>query len=157
VRSPSVMSGYWGGPDVEQVVDAHGWLHTGDLGRLDGDGWLYLVGRKKDVIIRGGENVASAHVESRLRAHPDVAEVAVVGLPHADLGEEVAAVVVPRAGARPEPAGLAAFAAQELARFAVPSRWWVRTEPLPTNAVGKVLKRTLVSDWPQEGPAGPGA
>jgi long-chain acyl-CoA synthetase len=157
VRSPSVMSGYWGGPDVEQVVDAHGWLHTGDLGRLDGDGWLYLVGRKKDVIIRGGENVASAHVESRLRAHPDVAEVAVVGLPHADLGEEVAAVVVPRAGARPEPAGLAAFAAQELARFAVPSRWWVRTEPLPTNAVGKVLKRTLVSDWPQEGPAGRGA
>jgi long-chain acyl-CoA synthetase len=159
VRSPSVMSGYWGdgigdgiggaGTGTEQVVDSLGWLHTGDLGRLDEDGWLYLVGRKKDVIIRGGENIASAHVESRLRAHPDVAEVAVVGLPHADLGEEVAAVVVPRAGARPEPAGLAAFAAQELARFAVPSRWWVRTEALPTNAVGKVMKRTLVSDWPR--------
>jgi long-chain acyl-CoA synthetase len=88
-------------------------------------------------------------VESRLRAHPDVAEVAVVGLPHADLGEEVAAVVVPRSGALPDSAALAAFAAQGLARFAVPSRWWVRTEPLPTNAVGKVLKRTLVSDWPE--------
>ncbi|HEY1968131.1 MAG TPA: fatty acid--CoA ligase family protein, partial [Pseudonocardia sp.] len=131
-------------------VDEQGWLHTGDLGRRDEDGWMYLVGRKKDIIIRGGENIASAHVESRLRAHPEVAEVAVVGLPHADLGEEVAAVVVARPGASLEAASLAEFAAQELARFEVPSRWWIRAEPLPTNAVGKILKRTLVTDWPGE-------
>lgn len=148
VRSPSVMLGYWGTPTEETVVDEKGWLRTGDLGRLDEDGWLYLVGRKKDVIIRGGENVASAHVEARLRAHPDVAEVAVVGLPHPDLGEEVAAVVVPRNGAALDQDVLRAFAAEELAGFAVPSRWWIRAEPLPTNAVGKVVKRSLATDWP---------
>jgi long-chain acyl-CoA synthetase len=109
---------------------------------------VYLVGRKKDIIIRGGENVASGHVESRLLAHPDVAEVAVVGLPHLDLGEEVAAAVVPRTGSTPDPAMLVEFAAAELAHFEVPSRWWIRTEPLPTNAVGKVVKRTIVADWP---------
>jgi long-chain acyl-CoA synthetase len=150
VRAPGVMLGYWGGAVGDGGVDEQGWLHTGDLGRRDEDGWMYLVGRKKDIIIRGGENIASAHVESRLRAHPEVAEVAVVGLPHADLGEEVAAVVVARPGASLEAASLAEFAAQELARFEVPSRWWIRAEPLPTNAVGKILKRTLVTDWPDE-------
>lgn len=148
VRAPGVMLGYWGAPPEQRGVDEQGWLHTGDIGRMDSDGWLYLVGRRKDIIIRGGENIAAAHVEGRLRAHPDVVEVAVLGLPHADLGEEVAAAVLPRAGTTPDPAELAAFAAEELARFEVPTRWWVRDEPLPTNAVGKVLKRELLADWP---------
>ena len=150
VRAPGVMQGYWGAGSGERGVDEQGWLHTGDIGRVDSDGWFYLVGRRKEIIIRGGENIASAHVEARLRGHPDVAEVAVLGLPNADLGEEVAAAVVPRRGARLDPAKLALFAAQELARFEVPSRWWLRDEPLPTNAVGKVLKRELLAAWPDE-------
>jgi long-chain acyl-CoA synthetase len=148
VRSPGVMLGYWGAAEGESGIDADGWLSTGDVGRLDSDGWLYPVGRKKDIVIRGGENIACAHVEARLRAHPDVAEVAVVGLPHADLGEEVGAAVVPRHGASVDTAELGAFAAETLAHFAVPSRWWVRSEPLPTNVVGKIVKRELVAGWP---------
>lgn len=148
VRSPGVMLGYWGAAPGESGIDADGWLLTGDVGRQDEDGWLYLVGRKKDIVIRGGENIACAHVEARLREHPDVAEVAVVGLPHADLGEEVGAAIVPRGGAELDPAKLAAFAAETLAHYAVPSRWWLRTEPLPTNATGKIVKRELVTAWP---------
>ncbi|GAA5146453.1 long-chain fatty acid--CoA ligase [Pseudonocardia eucalypti] len=148
VRSPQVMLGYWGQPESDAGVRPDGWLCTGDLGKQGEDGWVYLVGRKKDIIIRGGENVASAHVEARLRAHPAVAEVAVVGLAHPDLGEEVAAAVVLRPGELADPEELRAFAAEELAGFAVPSRWWVRDEPLPTNAVGKVVKRELVGEWP---------
>ncbi len=149
VRSPGVMLGYWGAAPGESGVSEDGWLATGDVGRQDEDGWLYLVGRKKDIVIRGGENIACAHVEARLREHPDVAEVAVVGLPHPDLGEEVAAAVVPRADTEVDIAKLGAFAAETLAHYAVPSRWWIRTEPLPTNATGKIVKRELVAAWPQ--------
>jgi long-chain acyl-CoA synthetase len=148
VRSPGVMLGYWGAAPGESDIDPDGWLRTGDVGRQDEDGWLYLVGRKKDIVIRGGENIACAHVEARLREHPDVSEVAVVGLPHADLGEEVGAAIVPRGGAELDTAKLGAFAAETLAHYAVPRRWWVRDEPLPTNATGKIVKRELVAAWP---------
>jgi long-chain acyl-CoA synthetase len=140
-RTPTVMSGYWG--DAASIVDADGWIHSGDLGVVDDDGYLYIVDRSKDIVIRGGENVAGAHVEARLLEHPDVAEAAVVGLAHADLGEEVAAIVVPRPGARLDEASLRTHAAATLSYFEVPTRWWIRGEPLPTNAVGKVLKREL--------------
>jgi long-chain acyl-CoA synthetase len=149
VRSPGVMLGYWGLSPEDSGIDAEGWLRTGDVGRQDDDGWMYLVGRKKDIVIRGGENIACAHVEARLREHPDVAEVAVVGLPHADLGEEVAAAVVIRDGAELDVAKLGAFAAETLAHYAVPSRWWIRTERLPTNATGKIVKREVVAAWPE--------
>src|SRR5581483_3801317 len=92
VRTPGVMHGYWNHP-ADDGIDADGWLHTGDLARVS-DGHLYITGRVKDIIIRGGENVSATHVESRLLAHPGVREAAVVGLPHPDLGEEVAAAVV---------------------------------------------------------------
>jgi long-chain acyl-CoA synthetase len=151
VRSPGVMLGYWGLSPEDSGIDAEGWLRTGDVGRQDDDGWMYLVGRKKDIVIRGGENIACAHVEARLREHPDVAEVAVVGLPHADLGEEVAAAVVIRDGAELDVAKLGAFAADTLAHYAVPSRWWIRTERLPTNATGKIVKREVVAAWPEQG------
>lgn len=145
-RSATATSGYLGDPTP--ICDAEGWVASGDLGRLDVDGFLYIVGRLKDTIIRGGENVASVHVESCLRTHPEVLEVAVVPLPEADLGEEVAAAVVLREGATTTVDELKAHAAGRLARFEVPSRWWIRREPLPTNASGKVVKRDVIRDWP---------
>jgi long-chain acyl-CoA synthetase len=145
VRSPGQMLGYWGEEDSEPI-DHEGFLRTGDLGALR-DGLLSVVGRSKDVIIRGGENVAAAHVESVLRAQPAVAEAAVVGLPHPTWGEEVAAVIVVRAGQEIDVADLAAAAAGRLAYFEVPARWWVRPDALPVNAAGKVDKRTLVTQW----------
>ena len=145
VRTPTATGGYWGDP--RPLVDAEGWLRSGDLGRLDGDGRLYVVGRSKDIIIRGGENIASLHVERRLLAHPAVRECAVVALPHADLGEEVGAAVVLDPEAQVDAAALREHARAALARFEVPTRWWIRADALPTNAAGKVLKRELVSGW----------
>jgi long-chain acyl-CoA synthetase len=147
-RTPTATLGYLGDPT--RLDDAQGWIASGDLGRFDEDGRLYITGRAKDMIIRGGENVASVHVERCLRTHPAVAEVAVVGMPHVDLGEEVAAAVVLRPGASVTEQALREHAANLLARFEIPSRWWLRYEPLPTNATGKVLKRDLISAWPSE-------
>lgn len=146
-RSPTNMTGYWGLPD-DRTVDAEGWLHTGDVGRLDDD-QLVIVGRSKDVIIRGGENVAAPHVEACLLGHPDVVEVAVVALSHPDLGEEVAAAVVVRPDHPVTADDLARWAADHLAAFAVPTAWWIRHEPLPTTASGKVVKHEIRTNWPR--------
>ena len=146
VRSPGVMRGYWG-LDGDPVLSSDGWLRTGDLAILDDDRWLAVVGRSKDVVIRGGENVASVRVEARLAEHPAVAEVAVVGLPHPDLGEELAAAVVWRDGRRATAEDLAAFAAAALAYFEVPTRWRFVAD-LPKNASGKILKRQVAANWP---------
>jgi long-chain acyl-CoA synthetase len=148
IRGPSVMTAYWG--EAEQIIDEDGWIHSGDLGRIDGDGYLYVTGRTKDIIIRGGENISAAVVEQRLCEHPAVVEVAVVGLPHADLGEEVGAAVVLRREATITTKELATFVGSSLAYFQVPSRWWLRDEPLPNNAAGKVLKDLLRASWPLE-------
>jgi len=149
VRSPSVMLGYLGAPGDadENPVTEDRWLRTGDIGRLDDDGYLYVTDRSKDIVIRGGENIATPHVEGRLLAHPAVAEVAVVGLPHPSLGEELGAVVVLQEGMDVSPAALADFASAELAYFEVPTRWWLRREPLPQNTTGKVLKRVVRQRW----------
>lgn len=142
-RSPTVMNGYAGLPD-DDTVDDEGWLHTGDLGHLSGDGYLFIDGRAKDVVIRGGENIACPHVEAAIATHPDVVEVAALGVPHPDLGEELVAVVVHRAD-RPAPTaeGLVSHVTGTLSYFAVPTRWEIRTEPLPTLAGEKVDKKTL--------------
>lgn len=150
-RTPSATSGFVGDPTP--IDDADGWISTGDLGRIDAEGYLYVVGRQKDTIIRGGENIASVHVENCLRQHPDVLEVAVVPLPHADLGEEVGAAVVLRAGAAVSVDALRQHAAKGLAKFEVPTRWWLSQEALPTNASGKVVKRDVVRNWPRESAA----
>lgn len=141
VRSPGVMKGYWGLDDDPALAPGR-WLRTGDLGRLDDDGWLSIVGRSKDVVIRGGENIASVRVEDRLGEHPAVLEVAVVGLPHPELGEELAAAVVLREGAKADEGELARFAAETLAYFEVPTRWCF-VDDLPKNASGKILKRQV--------------
>jgi acyl-CoA synthetase (AMP-forming)/AMP-acid ligase II len=141
IRAPTQMTGY---VDTESPIDAEGWLHTGDLGRLDGNGQLWITGRCKDLIIRGGENIAPAAVERALMALPGISEAAVFGVPHPDLGEEVVAVVT--AEGAPTPEQLQAQLRGHLASFAVPSRWWIRTDPLPVNQTGKVDKPALKAE-----------
>lgn len=145
VRSPGVMLGYWGCDD-DPILTPDRWLHTGDLGRLDDDGYLYIVGRAKDVVIRGGENISTVRVEERLVEHPAVREVAVVGLPHEDLGEELAAAVVLHPGIDVDERELSDFAAEALAYFAVPTAWRF-LDDLPKNATGKVLKSQIAREW----------
>ena len=146
-RSPSVMLGYVGIDDG--TIDSDGWLHTGDLGHLNSEGYLFIDGRRKDVVIRGGENIACPHVEAALAAHPSVVEVAAIGLPHPDLGEELAAVVVCRPDVTPpSPADLREHLTGVVSYFAIPTRWEIRTAPLPTLAGEKVDKRTLVAQFP---------
>jgi acyl-CoA synthetase (AMP-forming)/AMP-acid ligase II len=150
VRSPTSMLGYVGisGDMPGGTMDSDGWLHSGDLGHLDDDGYLFIDGRSKDMVIRGGENIACPHVEAALMRHPDVIEAAVIGLPHPDLGEELAAVVVYRSGGRvPTEEELVAHMTGEVAYFAVPTRWRIRPEPLPTVGTEKVDKKSLHSEF----------
>ena len=146
VRSPTVMTGYLGIDDG--AVDSDGWLHTGDLGHLSADGYLFIDGRGKDMVIRGGENIACPHVEAALLRHPDVVEAAAVGVPHPDLGEELAAVVVHRPGTRPPTEDdLTRHLHNEVAYFAIPTRWLIRAQPLPTLAAEKVDKKNLAAKF----------
>ena len=146
VRSPTNMAGYIGTSDG--TVDSDGWLPTGDLGYLNDEGYLFIDGRSKDMVIRGGENIACPHVEAALMRHPDVVEAAAIGLPHPDLGEELAAVVVHRAGERaPTEDELARHMHGEVAYFAVPTRWLIRDQPLPTVGTEKVDKRLLATEF----------
>ncbi|BBY38134.1 AMP-binding protein [Mycobacterium mantenii] len=147
VRSPAGMDGYWGLPG-DPTISADGWISTGDIGRVDGDGYVYITGRSKEIIIRGGENVSASAVEAALAGHPAIAEAAVVGLPDPDLGEIVAAAIILADDAAPSVEELDRWARDNLAHFAVPARWWIRSE-LPTNDVGKVLKRELIAAWPE--------
>jgi acyl-CoA synthetase (AMP-forming)/AMP-acid ligase II len=143
VRSPLVMLEYWRNPPATaQAILAGRWLRTGDMGKLV-EGRLYLASRRDDLILRGGENVYPAEIEQRLEAHPDVAEAAVVGIAHVELGQEVKAFVVPKMGRPLDPVTLSAWVAEALAYFKVPSQWDVRALPLPRNAMGKVLKHVL--------------
>jgi acyl-CoA synthetase (AMP-forming)/AMP-acid ligase II len=140
IRGPMNMLGYWNNPEATaKVLDADRWLHTGDLGEIR-DGLLFLSTRRTDLILRGAENVYPAEIENCLEGHPQVDEVAVVGLPDDEFGQIVAAVVVPSEGARLDEAELAAYVKERLAYFKVPSRWLIRTEALPRNATGKVVR-----------------
>ncbi|MFH9575117.1 class I adenylate-forming enzyme family protein [Streptomyces sp. NPDC017454] len=143
VRSMYNMLGYWRDPEATRdSIGADRWLRTGDLGCLR-EGRLFLVSRRSDLIIRGGENVYPAEVETVLVEHPDVAECLVLGVPHADLGQEVAAVVVLRPGATVTEEALREYAAKELAYFKVPKRWRLTTDGLPRNATGKVIRHSV--------------
>jgi long-chain acyl-CoA synthetase len=142
-RGPHLFRGYWRNPEATAEAFADGWLKTGDLGRLDEEGFVYVEDRKKDMVLRAGENVYCAEVEAVLYEHPGVHEAVVFGVPHARLGEEVAAAVVPRAGAVLDPEELRAHVARRIAAFKVPSLWEIRLEKLPRTATGKILKRAL--------------
>jgi long-chain acyl-CoA synthetase len=143
VRGPHRMREYLDdAPATADAIVDGGWLRTGDVGRLDADGRLWVVDRTKDLIIRGGNNVYPSEVEAALAAHPAVAEVAVVGRPDDYYGEEVVAVVVPRAGASASVDELTAFARARVAATKVP-RQWAFVAALPLGASGKVLKRAL--------------
>ena len=143
IRTPAALEGYWNDP---APVLTDGWFRTGDLARISGDGFVEITGRLRERILRGGYSVFPQEVEAVLAAHPEVAEAAVVGVPHPDLGEEVAAFVVARPGTRPGADDLAGYCAARLARFKYPRR--VRLVPeLPKGATGKVLKAELVRGW----------
>jgi acyl-CoA synthetase (AMP-forming)/AMP-acid ligase II len=143
VRGPVVTAGYWNNPDATASTFVDGWLHTGDVGSIDNDGFVRVLDRLKDMIIRGGENIYSLEVENALASHPDVAEVAVVGVPDPILDERVRAVVVPRRGRTPTVESLRVHAAACLADYKVPAEIVFRGA-LPRNPSGKVLKRRLV-------------
>jgi malonyl-CoA/methylmalonyl-CoA synthetase len=147
VRGPNVFSGYWRMPDktAESFADAANgerWFKTGDLGRFDAEGYLTISGRSKDLIISGGYNVYPAELEDQLNAWPGVAESAVIGLPHPDLGEGVTAVLIPRPGASIDPTAIVAELKLRIAGFKVPKRVIVVDE-LPRNTMGKVQKNVL--------------
>ncbi|WP_225992481.1 class I adenylate-forming enzyme family protein [Actinomadura montaniterrae] len=146
IAGPNVIKGYWNKPEATAQAFADGWFHSGDLARVDDDGFVYIVDRAKDMLIRGGENIYCAEVEAALYEHPAVADCAVIGVPHDVLGEEVGAVVVPRPGASPAPEEIQAFLRERIAAFKVPVHFWFRDEGLPRNPGGKILKTRLRSE-----------
>jgi acyl-CoA synthetase (AMP-forming)/AMP-acid ligase II len=142
MRIPGRPREYYGDPDASSRTWVDGWLITGDLGRVDDDGYLYIVGRTKDVIIRGGNNIFPTDVEHVIELHPAVREVAVVGIPHAVLGEDLLAVVALRPDHKASADELSEHTAERLARYKVPRRWEF-VDALPRNATGKVVKERL--------------
>jgi long-chain acyl-CoA synthetase len=143
ITGPNIVKGYWNKPEATAETFTDGWLHSGDVARLDDEGFVYIVDRAKDMLIRGGENIYCVEVEGVLFEHPAVTEAAVIGIPHPVLGEEVGAVVQLRSGATVTEEELKAHVADSLAAFKVPVRFWFRDEPLPRNPAGKVMKRDL--------------
>lgn len=143
IRSPSNMAGYWKLPDAtSNTIDEAGWLHTGDAGIMDADGYVYIQDRIKDMIISGGENVYPAEVESAIYGHPAIAEVAVIGIPSERWGEEVKACCVAKPGMEVEAGDVIAYAREKIAAFKVPKSVDVIPE-MPRNASGKILRRQL--------------
>ena len=144
IRGPILMKGYWNKPEATaEAIDADGWLHTGDIGHLDEDGYLAITDRKKDMIIRGGENIYCVEIENRLVLNPAVADAAVIGVAHPELGEEVKAVVQVEPGHELSEDDVRRWVAAELADFKVPAYVEVQSDPLPRNASGKLLKNVL--------------
>ncbi len=143
VKGPQVVKGYWNKPEATAETFVNGWLRTGDLARLDDEGFLFIVDRAKDMLIRGGENIYCVEVENVLYDHPDVMDAALVGIPHKTLGEEPAAVVHLKPGGKADEAELKAFVRERLAAFKVPVKVVFWPETLPRNANGKIVKTEL--------------
>ena len=143
IKGANVFTEYWNKPTETATALQNGWYKTGDLGFVDADGYYHVVDRKKDMIIRGGENVYCAEVEGVLHQLDAIADVALIGLPERSLGEEVAAVVELKPGAALSEADVQNHVAANLARFNVPTKVFFIAEPLPRNATGKILKREL--------------
>jgi long-chain acyl-CoA synthetase len=142
IRGDNVMKGYWGRPDATAAAIPDGWFRTGDLGRTDEDGYFFIVDRKKELIIRGGYNVYPREIEEVLYQHPAIAEAAVIGLPDAALGEEVAAALVLKPGATSTPEEIREYVKTQVAAYKYPRHVWV-VDALPKGPTGKVLKRAI--------------
>ncbi len=143
MKSPTLIRGYWNKPEATSETIQHGWLRSGDVGRIDEEGFLYIEDRAKDMVLRAGENVYSAEVEAAIYDHPSVNEAAVFGVPHERLGEEVACVIMIKAGTTLTEDELRNHVGERLAAFKVPTRVAITHEPLPRNPAGKFLKREL--------------
>ncbi len=148
MRIPGRPREYYGDPEATARTWVDGWLMTGDLGRIDTDGYLYIVGRSKDVVIRGGNNIHPTDVENAIALHPAVHEVAVLGVPHPVLGEDIVACVVLRPGHEADGDTLRQHTLEHLARYKVPRRWHF-LDALPRNATGKVVKDELRKGLPE--------
>jgi len=140
------MKGYLNNPEATAAAITDGWLHTGDLGYIDEDGFLFIASRTKELIIRGGYNVYPSEIENVLHAHPAVVETAVVGVPDERLGEEVLAAVIVRPGSALDTAELTAYCRAQLAAYKYARLFDFRSE-LPRNSLGKVLKDELAASW----------
>ncbi|MFF0450260.1 long-chain fatty acid--CoA ligase [Streptomyces sp. NPDC004609] len=143
IRGHNVMKGYWQRPEATSAAIRNGWFHTGDLARVDPDGYFWIVGRQKDLIIRGGYNVYPREVEDVLYEHPAVADAAVIGLPNPDLGEEIGAAVVLKPGAAATAQELRDYVKRQVAAYEYPRKVWI-VDVLPKGPTGKILKREIV-------------
>ncbi len=154
IKGPNVMKGYWHRPEATAEAIRDGWFRTGDLARVDKDGYFFIVDRKKDLIIRGGYNVYPREIEEVLYEHPAIAEAAVIGLPHASLGEEVGAMVALKPGADISPEELRAYVKSQVAAYKYPRHVWI-TDALPKGPTGKIQKRDIVVPAVPADPAAP--
>ena len=146
IKGPNIVKGYWNRPDATADSFEDGWFRSGDLARVDEEGFVYIVDRAKDMLIRGGENVYCAEVEAALYEHPAVADAAVIGVPHDELGEEVGAVLVLEPGSALTLEELRSYLKDRIAPFKIPAHLWLRQQELPRNAGGKILKTRLRSE-----------
>jgi len=143
VKGPTIVRGYWRNPEATAATFIDGWLRTGDIARIDEEGFCYILDRAKDMLIRGGENIYCIEVENALYEHPAVIDAAIVAIPHHSLGEEPGAVVTLKPGTKVAEDELRGFAAERLAAFKVPVKILFSADMLPRNPAGKILKNEL--------------
>jgi long-chain acyl-CoA synthetase len=154
-KGPNLIRGYWERPEATDETIVDGWLRSGDLGYLDDEGFIYVEDRAKDMVLRAGENVYCIEVEAAIYQHPAVYEAAVFGVPHPRMGEEVAAAVYLKPGARLDVEALKDFLREHIAAFKIPTSVVIRPQQLPRSAAGKILKRLLRDELVARRPADP--
>ena len=147
LKAPTVIKGYWNKPEANAKTFRDGWVATGDIGYIDEENFVFIVDRVKDMVIRGGENIASAEIEACISEMPEVHEVAAFGVPHDTLGEELAVAVTPHAGSAIDEQAVRDYVKARLAGFKVPSYVWVRDSDMPRNPTGKILKKQVQQDF----------